>query len=214
MTCLGRAPTAENNDSPRYELGFIAPRTLHPTPVSPTSRMLSPEETPTCDNTSRTPHDRSRKLQIRNEPLCWRSQPPAPLRSHRATRLTNCAQCYCDVREVPAFWPLGTVVWLALLPCPPQPPFRLASPEPSIGKVVDRRGHQNGPDPSGQIPHLPAEVGHRRLRACAALEEQRLDQQEHWQDAHEEQKGFEQGGRLSVGTPDGADDRRASRALT
>ena len=49
------------------------------------------------------------------------------------------------------------------------------------------------------IPHLPAEVGHRRLRASTELEEQRLHKQGHRQDAREEQDGFEQGGRLSVG---------------
>jgi len=64
--------------------------------------------------------------------------------------------------------------------------------------VVKRRRPQNGPDPRGQIPHLPAEVGHRRLRAYAALEEQRLHQQEQWQEAREEQDGFEQDMRLSI----------------
>ena len=51
------------------------------------------------------------------------------------------------------------------------------------------------------IPHPPAEVGHRRLRACAALEEQRLHPQEHRQEAQEKQDSFQQGGRLSEEAP-------------
>jgi len=43
---------------------------------------------------------------------------------------------------------------------------------------------------------LPAEVGDRRRRASTAHEEQRLPQQEQWQEAREEQDGFEKDGRL------------------
>ena len=80
--------------------------------------------------------------------------------------------------------------------------------------MIERRRYQNGGDPRGQIPHLSAEIGHCRLRASATLEKQRLHQQGHWQDAHEEQDDFKQDGRLSAGAPDGADDGRASGALT
>ena len=73
--------------------------------------------------------------------------------------------------------------------------------------MVDRRCHQNGGDPCGQIPNLPAEAGYRRLRASTALEEQRPYEQSHRQDANEEQEGFDQGGRLSVIAPEvGRDD--------
>ena len=53
-----------------------------------------------------------------------------------------------------------------------RPPFRRASPKPSINQVIERRRPQNGPDPRGQIPDLPDEVGHRHLRASTMLEEQ------------------------------------------
>lgn len=55
-----------------------------------------------------------------------------------------------------------------------------------MGEMVERRNHQNGPYAGGEIAHLFAEIGDSRLRACMALEEQRLHQQSRWQDAHEE----------------------------
>ena len=51
--------------------------------------------------------------------------------------------------------------------------------EPHMSEALQRRRHQKGADPRGQIPHLPAEVGHRHLRASSALEMQRLHQQGH-----------------------------------